>query len=293
MTRRSPSRLLAPLVVAAAALAAACSEAGTGPGGIAAVSFDSLPSPGLVLGDTLRDAAGNVAPLTAHAFDVDGDEVSDAPIRWIALSRDTSADRDRDSLHVDSITGIATAPVENDSVLYARRNANVRVLPQVNGLPGPTRSIALTLRPDSLFTADTALARLVPSPSDTAGAARSSLPLPARVLHDSARVGGTFLPVRAWRVSYALEFRGNAISPESRALWLVDDSFRRSAVDTTDGDGRVSRRVRVHPDSLVAMGGTAVDTIHVIISATWRGQPLAGSPGRLRLPVGLPAGSAP
>ena len=200
MTRRSPSRLLAPLVVLAAAVAAACSEAGTGPGGIAAVSFDTLPSPGLVIGDTLRDALGNVAPLRAHAFDVDGEEVADAPIRWIALSRDASTARERDSLVVDSITGIATAPAFTDSALYARRSATVRVLPQVYGLPGPTRQIALTLRPDSLFVADTGLEIFVPL-ADTSGTSRSSKPIPAVVLHDSAGAGTKFLPVRAWRVS--------------------------------------------------------------------------------------------
>ena len=292
MNRRVLSRILAPAVLAGAALAGACSEAGTGPGGIAALSFDSLPSPGLVLGDTLRDALGNVAPLSAVAYDVDGDPVTDAPIRFIALSRDSSANRDRDSLVVDSVSGIASAPVANDSVLYARRNATVRVLPQVNGLPGPVRQIALTLRPDSLDAADSALTRFLPLRSDTSGAARSSLPLPVRVLHDSSDAGTIFLPVRAWRVTFALEYRGNVVPASSNALWLVDDSFRRSAIDTTDGEGRVSRRVRVHPDSLPTAGTPGADTVYVIMNATWRGDPLAGSPARLALPLQLsPPGS--
>ena len=80
MNRRLLSRILAPAVVAGAVLAMACSEAGTGPGGIAAVSFDSLPSPGLVLGDTLRDALGNVAPLSAVAYDVDGVRHDEMPV---------------------------------------------------------------------------------------------------------------------------------------------------------------------------------------------------------------------
>ena len=284
MIRRSQSRLAPPFLVVAAAIIAACSEAGTGPGGIAAVSFDTLPSPGLVIGDTLRDADGNVATLTAHAFDVDGEEVVNAPIRWIALSRDSSSNRERDSLAVDSITGIVTAPFHSDSALYARRGATVRVLPQVHGLPGPVRQIALTLRPDLLSVADSALRQFGPKLGDTSGTARSSPPIPARVLHDSALAGTTLLPVRAWRVSYALEYRGSVVSPDSRAIWLVDDSFRRSVVDTTDGQGLAGRRVRVVPDSL-AITGTEVDTITVIISTTWRGQPVAGSPQRLKLPV--------
>jgi hypothetical protein len=286
MNRRPLSRIAAPLTIAVAALAAACSEAGTGPGGIAAVSFDTLPSPALVLGDTLRDAEGNVAPLRAVAYDVDGNVVSDAPIRWIALSRDTSDERALDSLHVDSITGIATAPV-SDSALYARRNATVRVLPQVNGLPGPVRQIALTLRPDSLAVPDSALRPFLPLRNDTGGAARSSLPIGARVLHDSASLGATFLPVRAWRVHYSLEYRGAPVPAESRAIWLVDDSFRRSAVDTTDGDGRAARRVRVHPDSLDIGSEGGTDTVTVLITATWLGEPLRGAPARLQLPVQL------
>lgn len=290
MTRRSLSRVAAPGVLVAAAIVAACSEAGTGPGGVAAVSFDTLPSPGIVIGDTLRDANGNVAALTAHAFDVDGDEVEDAPIRWIALSRDTSANRERDSLAVDSVTGIVTAPALTDSAMYARRGASVRVLPQVNGLPGPVRQLVLTLRPDWLATADSALGLFTAQRADTSGRQRSSEPIPARVLHDSAGVGDT-LPVRAWRVSYAVEYRGNVMPADSRAIWLVDDSFRRSATDTTDAEGRASRRVRVHPDSLGLSPG-AIDTITVIISASWRGAPLAGSPQRLKLPVRPSAAAA-
>ena len=104
------------------------------------------------------------------------------------------------------------------------------------------------------------------------------------MLHDSAAAREKFLPVRAWRVTYALEYRGTVVPPDSRGIWLVDESFRRSAVDTSDGDGRVARRVRVVPDSL-EITGDQIDTITVVISATWRGQPLAGSPRRLKLPV--------
>ena len=71
---------------------------------------------------------------------------------------------------------------------------------------------------------------------------------------------------------------------DSRGIWLVDESFRRSSVDTSGTDGRVARLVRVVPDSL-QITGSQVDTITVVISATWRGQPLGGSPQRLKLPV--------
>ena len=289
------NRLAAPALVLAAALAA-CSEVKTGPDTPVALSFDSLPAPSIVIGDTLRDSTGAAVPFRATAFNSDGDPIPTAPIHWFVLTRDTlhRATGDTVLLAVDSLTGVAVAPLpSNPDLVYTRSAQDVTIVPQVNGLAGPTRQIALTLRPDSLATTavtDTA----GPSRGDTTTVARVTKPVQVQVLHDSASLGQHFLPVRAWIVRYALEYHGAAVSPTSRAFRVVTDvsPFRRSDRDTTDASGSAARRVAIDPDSLTVAATGGVDSITVVVTATYRGLPLRGAPARVTIPMRIAAPGA-
>ena len=282
-------RLAVPASVALAAASAACSEAKTGPDTPVALSFDSLPAPSIVIGDTLRDSTGAAAPFRATAYNSDGDPIPTAPIHWFVLTRDTlnRATGDTVLLEVDSLTGVAVAPVpSNPDLVYTRSATNVTIVPQVSGLPGPSRQIALTLRPDSLAATpvtDTA----GPSRVDTTTLARVTKPVQAQVLHDSASLGRRFLPVRAWIVRYALEYHGAAVPATSRAFRVVSDAspFRRSDQDTTDASGGAARRVAIDPDSLSVAATGGVDSITVVVSASYRGLPLRGVPARVTIPI--------
>ena len=53
--------------------------------GILSISEVILPSPGLVVNDTMRDSLGLVAPLRVNAFDIDGLPVSGAQAAFVAL----------------------------------------------------------------------------------------------------------------------------------------------------------------------------------------------------------------
>ena len=258
------------VLVAAATAAIACTEVGTDPSVAVSIAFDSLPSPGIVLGDTLRDSAGVVAPLRAFAFNAGGDSIPGAPIEYFAKVG-------TDTLRVDLSTGIVVA----DSA-FALRSVSVVLFPQVNGIPGPQRTLALTLRPDSIAPdgeADT----LRYSPAADTGQNVSSA-VRAKVLHDSGGTG-VALAVRAWVVHFAIEFGGVTQTDTSIAL-LVNDQDAPSSIDTTDASGVAGRKVRLH-----AAPASAADSVVVIARATYRGGALRGSPVRVRLPVVVQIGS--
>ena len=296
MTRVFPK--LARVVSGVLALGAlvACTEAETGPDTPVAISFDSLPSPSIVIGDTLRDAAGLVAPFEATVYNGQGNPILDAPVRWFSLTRDTLNRITNDTvvLAVDSITGIAVAPAPStEAIFYARRNVTATVVPQVGRLPGPSRQIPLTLPPDRLTG---------PERIDTVVRNRDAdldfLPSAAftvSVQHDSAGLGTSFLGVRSWRVRFALEYHG-ALLTDSTIAWVAHAAGTRVSPDTiTDASGNASRRIWINEDNLVLANPDAADSIVVLVTATWKpGAPIAGSPLRVTVPIAppppLPAG---
>ena len=87
-TQQPPARgrarhLAAPALVAAVALAAACAEIGTDPGAIVSIEFNRLPSPAILVGDTLRDLEGEPALVrdSVRLFNQATDTVDDAATR--------------------------------------------------------------------------------------------------------------------------------------------------------------------------------------------------------------------
>jgi len=60
---------------AAAVLLLSC-DLSVAPGGVYSISKLLLPSPGMVIGDTMRDSLGNAAPLRVLAFSVTGDSIA-------------------------------------------------------------------------------------------------------------------------------------------------------------------------------------------------------------------------
>ena len=88
---RSRARhLAAPALVAGVALAAACAEIGTDPASVVSIEFNRLPSPAILVGDTLRDLEGVPAlvrdsvRLFNQATDTIDDATTRAGIRFVA-----------------------------------------------------------------------------------------------------------------------------------------------------------------------------------------------------------------
>ena len=290
MTRVLPKLFrVAPGLVALGAVLA-CTGAETGPNTPVAISFDSLPSPSIVIGDTLRDSAGVVAPFAATVYNGEGNPILDAPVRWFSLTRDTlnRVTGDTVVLAVDSITGIAVAPAPStEALFYARRSTTATVVPQVGRLPGPSRQIPLTLPPDRLTgpeRIDTIVRNRDPEQDFLPSASFA-----VSVQHDSAGLGTSFLGVRSWRVRFALEYHG-ALLTDSTIAWVAHPSGTRVSPDTlTDASGNASRRVWINEDNLVLATPEAPDSIVVIVTTSWKpGFPITGSPLRVVVPIAPP-----
>lgn len=265
------------MAVAGAALATAamagCAEVGSGPNVPAAIELSVLPSPSVVIGDTLRDVNGVVAPIQAIVRNLQGDIITDANVRYLY------ADFARDSaLKVDSVTGIVVAlkaPTGGEARLAARVGTVLQIL----------KTITVTVRPDSIDRVGLAeLSVFFTTLPDTgrSGATANSSPELSVTVRNTSLTGVT-TPVSGWPVQFALIVPANATNDTTRAVFLVDDQRRASVLDTTDGTGRAGRKVRIRANLFPV--GASPDSVVVQATSTYRGVPLKGAPVRIVLRV--------
>jgi hypothetical protein len=235
----------AALLAVAVALAAGCGRDIVGPDVPIAVSLDFLPFPSVVVGDTLRDTTGAVAPVRARAFNYLGEELPDVPFHYFVLDR---------GARVDTITGI----VRGDSL----RETPVRVVARLGNLQTQTQLLAIVRRPDSLHVVR-GVDTVAYSVTDTTQ--NVSQPMSVRLLDTDGN------PIRAWVVSYAI------VSASSPGLATIVEGARASRIDTTGADGGASRQLRLHVEQLA----TEADSVVLEASARYRGVHVRGSPARL------------
>lgn len=235
---------------AAVALATACTDVTGAKNEILSIQFDTLASPSVVVGDSLRDTTGAIALPHVTAFSFSGGEVPTAVVRY------HSADR---GVTVDSITGL----IRGDSV----RSTPVRIVATVGDIQAEQR-LTVTLRPDSMY-AGNALDSIRYSLIDTTLNLSPAVTISLR--HGAA---GADSAVAAYLVSFAI------VSPANSALAdLVDDAGRKSRVDTTDASGLAGRRIRLHATLLSSP--TLNDSIVINATAKYRGAVVKGAPVRL------------
>lgn len=242
------------IAIAAAALAgfSSCTEIPTSESAVLSLTFDSLPAPAVVLGDTLRDTTGRAAPVSATVYNFQGNVVTNPPLRFQALDR---------GIRVDSIAGF----VIGDSL----RATPARIAITVDGLQA-TRLVDVTLRPDTVIAVnerDSLLYSLVDTTKNF------SPPLAVRVHHSLTSLDSA---VKSYIVSFAI-----ASPPDTLLAMLVNEAGKSSRVDTTDASGQASRRIRLTPARLAAL----TDSIIVQATVKYRGAPVRGSPARIVLKV--------
>lgn len=230
----------------------ACKTDETGPDEAVSLEFSALPSPSVVLGDTLRDTSGIASPARAKAFNTANEELAAAQIVYTILDR---------GARVDSLSGI----VIGDSL----RDTPVRVIASVGSLQSAPVSLFIVVRPDSAV-AGAATDTVRYSVSDTTK--NVSAGMIVQVLH---KPGTGTTPVRAYPVSFRITYPANPL-----AAALLGDDGRPSFADTTAADGTASIKVRIRPEHLVA----ARDSVVVLASVRYRGAHVRGSPVRLVLP---------
>lgn len=246
MRPRSSSTLVALMTVSAIGLA--CTDIPTGTDQVLSFTINPLPSPSVVVGDTLRDSLGVVRPITITAFTFQGDTAVPPKIRFFTLDR---------GIKVDSLTGI----VRGDSV-----RSPAKIIVAVGSIQA-TVQVGVALRPDTMAAADDRDS-LSYSLLDTT--LNVSPALGVKLLHgkgpDSAVVG--------YRVSFRM------VSPAGTVAQLINDAgIAGTTADTTDASGIASRRIKLN----VAQLTTISDSVVVMASASYRGVAVRGSPMRLVL----------
>ncbi len=228
-------------VCSLALCAAGCIDLGTDTNAIGAISFDGIPYPAVVAGDTLRNEQGQVTALRATVRSGAGDTVPNAKVQF--FTRDTTVTLTADGIVVGRATATGLA----------------RLFATVDGLQSITREIDVVRRPDSVAFVS-APDSLVVSAADTTN---NSEEFRLRLVNKASNSG-----VKGFLVRYTLEFRGAVIAPgDTTRILLVDDSGRPSALDTTDATGNGGRRVHVRVPALSGVTDSAVVRFRVSAGA--------------------------
>jgi hypothetical protein len=242
--------VLGTAIVTALASAFACTDISSDPNTVLSLQFDSLPAPGVVVGDTLRDTLGVVARPVVHAFNFQGEEIVPAPVFFVSPDSGVT---------VDSASGIVVADSLRASP--ARIVANVGTLQAI-------QKVSVTLRPDAIAAVNAVDSILYSFTDDTKN---QSKPVTVSVKHGVSPADSA---VGFWIVSFAIVSQHDAGLVE-----LVNDAGKPSLVDTTDASGIAGRQIRLHPVNLAS--ATQTDTVVVNATAKFRGAPVSGSPVRL------------
>src|SRR5579862_1370880 len=124
-------------VLLAGMLLAECSKIPTNPSAVFSLAIDSIPSPSVVAGDTLRDTTGVVHPLTGRAYNILGQVLTTVLVRFISLSAN--------QVTIDS-SNFAYGAVAGDSI--------ARVVADAHGLQSLPFTLPVVLRPDTIKYAD-------------------------------------------------------------------------------------------------------------------------------------------
>jgi hypothetical protein len=225
---------------------AACREIPAPEGGVRALSRVVLGSPGIVVGDTLRDSLGNVAPLRIVAFDENGDTIASLPA-------------------VTFLVFDTTAALDGD-ILVGEHTGRARVVAQVAGLQSRIDTVIVTLRPDTIVGADSTrqVRRFVPG-SDTIYA---TAPLNVAVRHrDGTSVSGVDAVVVTYQITRTLANGAGGVGPTV----VFAEAAGAVARDTTAGGGLATRTLRLRRLSIPQL---ANDSAMVTATAAYRGQSL-------------------
>lgn len=268
-------RLVAFGILTAAVAALACYPIESPPGGVASISTLLPPFKAVVVGDTMRDSAGLVRPMRAYAFDVHGDTMKLQPT-FVVL--DSGA-------HL--IGG-------NELVGDSARATPVRVVATLGTLQTPPETIYVTVAPTTLAASTkidsaghTDTLQAVPDTSWTVNGLLLQLKVTGGA-NDTVAVPG-------WIAWYHVDL-APASKDTAPASYVLDDAGKRATSDTADATGTVSRRILLRAGALTDTAlvlGHKVDSIVVSVSGSYKGSPLAGSPGRFVIPVKFKGFSTP
>jgi len=244
-------RIVTALAVVAGIIGIACVDM-SAPEGAASISALQLPSPSVVVGDTMRDSTGVVAPITVIAFDGSGNPIQ-ANVQ----------------LFITDTLGFSHVGANN--VLVGDSIGQTRLLGQVGTLPTVVAVVPVTYAPSTLVpNPDTSIHGINVTAGPDSASTIGKAPVSVRVLasNDSGSQG---MIVR-FQVLQAPPTRPESHSP---AVYLgnPDNNLVPSAVDTTDAKGIATRSLVVisnfFTDSL--RSGLKADSAIVLVTAKYKG----------------------
>jgi hypothetical protein len=264
--RRFVRRATAPALVAGAALAGACAEVGTDPNEPFSIEFSRLPSPSILLGDTLRDLEGNPVDLrtAATVFNASNDPLDGFPVTFLVTDDSSRIEWDEETgfLVSTDTTGLASVGIQATAG---------------NLVPAPLTLTIIPAAPDSIADADTGFAKII-FVSDAPRVTDRSL---------KARLLAGTTPVSSWPVL----FRVVSLPPildSVRFIASSTDTLRSSPYDTTSS-GIADRFVRAWLKPGTPSG--ALDTL--VVSATFRVRRDSAGAVLFKVPLGVNRTAAP
>lgn len=242
--KRRAAALLVGAIAAGAVWLASCTDLGPA-GGVYSISPLLLPSPGMVVGDTMRDSTGAVAPLRVVGFTANGDTVPGTTATFVTF----------DTL----------AHLVGGNVLVADHLGGARVLGAIGSVQTLPETVKVTLAPDTIVATDSTH-HLKTYSFITGDTLVTSAELSTRVQHLVA--GGSPSDVDAVIVRYSIV---SAPTPKGAipTVALMNNSVGSSR-DTTVG-GRAGRALRLLVKQLT---GLATDSAVIAATASYRGQSL-------------------
>jgi len=233
------------------------------PKGPASISSILLPSPSVVAGDSMRDSTGAVAPLRLIAFDA-----NDVPLLGI-----TSQFFITDSF--------AAARITTSNIVIGEKQGTIHVVGQIGGVQSAPVLIPVTVAPTLMALAGKIDTLVVPFAGDTTSASTGSetMSVTLRGAGDTASLG--------FVVKFQLASAPPTIQSPIPGVFVSENGTNVSPVDTTDAAG-ASRKLVVRSWLLAdkaLQAGTKVDSAVVVVSTSYKGRPVLGSPLRLVIPI--------
>jgi hypothetical protein len=231
------------LWIGAAALSCvviACRDLSDPPDGVASLSPLKLPLPGVVVGDTMRDSTGEVAPLVVTAYAATGDTI-DAPIHFVVLD---SGAHMADALMIGDVAGRSVEVVGSAAAVQTRPVA-----------------VLVTLSPDTIVALDSTLHHATFS-LITGDTIATSAELATSVLHLEPSPSAVDAVIVRYAVTRAPPDNGNGPS-----VILMNGNTRSDRDTTSAGRAALTLRLRI-----AALVNVAADTAVVTAEASYRGQ---------------------
>ncbi|HEY7233366.1 MAG TPA: hypothetical protein VH539_04410 [Gemmatimonadaceae bacterium] len=257
MRRRAAGNLVA---LIALWLAVACLDISSPVTGITAISAVITPSPSVVVNDTSRDTAGQVAPMRVLAFGPKGETLPPSSIVVQFLANDSTM-----GLRVDGTTGLAFGDSLSGAasvlatVLPAQGKGQLQTflvpLPVVpipdSGLKGPDTTFVFQPTPDSLSS------QLLSPP-----------------LTVTVQAGGDTI-VQKYVVEYQIVRSPPPRAGQAAPTVVLRGQGADSTVAVTNGVGQASLQLRVRPTAInTAALLTTTDTVVVKVRVQYRGSSL-------------------